>query len=104
MHFSVEGDVDLAKLESWLSSLLWEPQGPMEILRMKGAVCVAGSDALHVFQAVRELFEVSKGRPNTRSRQPTNRILTVGYKIDERKLKEGFLTCLNRANEGDAES
>ena len=88
---TLRGDLQLEKLNGWLSQLLLE-QG-QDIFRMKGVLSVRGLDKRYVFQGVHMLFD---GRPDrawgNESRQ--NKMIFIGRNLDRAALENGFRECL----------
>jgi G3E family GTPase len=88
---SMSGDLDLRRLNRWLSTLL-RTQGP-DIFRMKGVLSIAGQPERFVFQGVHMLFD---GRPdrlwgvNPRK----NELIFIGRNLDRQALVKGFEACL----------
>lgn len=60
---------------------------------MKGALNVAGDHRIHVFQAVRELFEIVPALPWDPRDKRTNRVLIVGRELNTKELEAGFKAC-----------
>ena len=90
----VDGEVDGAALNAWLSRLL-QTQGP-DIFRMKGIVAIAGEDRRFVFQGVHMLFDGQPG--DAWDDQPrSNRLVFIGRNLDEATLERGLRDC--RCNE-----
>jgi G3E family GTPase len=83
--------VDGAKVSRWLNELL-AAQGP-DILRAKGIVNVAGESRRLVFQAVHMMLEGDLQRPWRDDEPRESRMVFIGRKLDEAKLKAGFEAC-----------
>ena len=88
---TLPGDLQLEKLNGWLSKLLRE-QG-QDIFRMKGVLSVRGLDKRYVFQGVHMLFD---GRPDRAwgNELRQNKMIFIGRKLDRAALENGFLECL----------
>jgi G3E family GTPase len=88
---TIPGDLNLDKLNTWLSQLL-RVHG-QDIFRMKGVLSVRGWDQRFVFQGVHMLFD---GRPDrlwgTELRH--NKMIFIGRNLDRTALEEGFRACL----------
>ena len=108
----VEGvEVDLEAVKRWLAELLWkdddteeeeeEQQQQQQIYRMKGTLVVAGSDVLHILQAVHETFEVEPsqtlvgegGGEGREGGRKECRLVVIGKGLDEARLRAGFLAA-----------
>ncbi len=87
----VDGEVDAAALNSWLSQLL-QTQG-QDIFRLKGFVAMAGEDRRFVFQGVHMLFD---GQPaeEWRDQPRSNRLVFIGRNLDQDALEQGLRRCL----------
>lgn len=88
---SLPGDLQLEKLNTWLSTLL-RTQGP-DIFRMKGVLAVQGWQERFVFQGVHMLFDGRPDRPwgnNLRH----NSMIFIGRNLDRAALEKGFRSCL----------
>ena len=88
---TIRGDLQLDKLNGWLSQLLRE-QG-QDIFRMKGVLSVRGLDKRYVFQGVHMLFD---GRPDRAwgSERRQNKLIFIGRNLDRAALENGFRQCL----------
>ncbi|MCY4070983.1 MAG: GTP-binding protein [Chloroflexi bacterium] len=88
---TLPGDLQLEKLNGWLSQLLRE-QG-QDIFRMKGVLSVRGWDERFVFQGVHMLFDGRPDRPwENELRQ--NKMIFIGRNLDRAALENGFRECL----------
>ena len=88
---TIPGDLQLEKLNGWLSQLLRE-QG-QDIFRMKGVLSVRGWDKRFVFQAVHMLFDGSPDRPWGQDLRQ-NKMIFIGRNLDRDALENGFRQCL----------
>lgn len=88
---ALPGDLDLARLNAWLSHLL-RTQGP-DIFRMKGILSIKDQPQRFVFQGVHMLFD---GRPDRAwGDEPRhNRLIFIGRNLDRAVLDRGFRACL----------
>lgn len=88
---TVPGDLDLERLNKWLSKLLRE-QGP-DIYRMKGVLSIHKMPERFVFQGVHMLFD---GRPDRLwgSQPRHNSLIFIGRNLDRTALNESFQACL----------
>lgn len=86
-----DGDVDIQKMNTWLSKLLAE-RG-VDIFRMKGFISIASDTRRYVFQGVHMLFDSQPDKPwgNTPRR---NQIVFIGRNLDEESIQRGFKECL----------
>jgi G3E family GTPase len=89
---TLPGDLDEAKLNTWLSRLLAE-KGP-DIFRMKGVLAVKGDDNRFVFQGVHMLFDGQADRPWKAGEARGNKLIFIGRNLDRAELTEGFRSCL----------
>ena len=88
---TLPGDLQLEKLNGWLSQLLRD-QG-QDIFRMKGVLSVRGWDQRYVFQGVHMLFDGRPDRPwENEPRQ--NKMIFIGRNLDRAALENGFRECL----------
>ena len=88
---TLSGDLQLEKLNSWLSQLLRE-QG-QDIFRMKGVLSVRGWDERFVFQAVHMLFDGRPDRPWGNELRH-NKLIFIGRNLDRAALENSFRECL----------
>ena len=88
---TLPGDLQLEKLNGWLSQLLRE-QG-QDIFRMKGVLSVRGWDQRYVFQGVHMLFDGRPDRP-WRNEPRNNKLIFIGRNLDRAALERGFRECL----------
>ena len=88
---TLSGDLQLEKLNGWLSQLLRE-QG-QDIFRMKGVLSVRGWDERFVFQAVHMLFDGRPDRPWGNELRH-NKLIFIGRNLDRAALENSFRECL----------
>ena len=86
------GEVNLEKLNNWLTNLL-QSQGP-NIFRMKGILDVAGEDNRFVFQGVHMIFDGRPDRPWKPSETRKNELVFIGRDLDVEQLRQDFKNCL----------
>ncbi len=88
---SIPGDLQLDKLNGWLSELL-RVHG-LDIFRMKGVLSVRGWDQRFVFQGVHMLFDGRPDRPWGKELRH-NKMIFIGRNLDRAALENGFRDCL----------
>jgi G3E family GTPase len=88
---SVDGELDGKKLNEWISQLLAQKGG--DIFRMKGVLCVKGTNKRLVFQGVHMLFDAKFDREWGRDPR-TNTLVFIGKNLDRAALTAGFKACL----------
>ncbi|MDE0609381.1 MAG: GTP-binding protein [Anaerolineaceae bacterium] len=88
---SIPGDLQLEKLNGWLSQLL-RVHG-LDIFRMKGVLSVQGWDERFVFQGVHMLFDGRPDRPWGNELRH-NKMIFIGRNLDRAALENGFRECL----------
>ena len=88
---SIPGDLQLDKLNGWLSELL-RVHG-LDIFRMKGVLSVRGWDQRFVFQGVHMLFDGRPDRPWGKELRH-NKMIFIGRNLDRAVLENGFRDCL----------
>jgi G3E family GTPase len=86
----LEGAVDSAKLQRWMSKLLRDKGA--DIFRMKGIIDVAGSANRLVFQGVHMLFDGREDRPWGDAPRASD-LVFIGRALDRAELAEGFQKC-----------
>jgi len=87
----LEGAIDGARLDKWVSTLLREKG--TDIFRMKGILNIAGADNRFVFQGVHMLFDGREDRPWGETHR-ANDLVFIGRKLDREALTRGFERCL----------
>ncbi|MBL6737998.1 MAG: GTP-binding protein [Litoricola sp.] len=87
-----DGDVDIEKMNAWLSKLLAE-KGE-DIFRMKGFISIAGDPRRFVFQGVHMLFD-SKPDRQWGSAPRHNQLIFIGRNLDEQSIQQAFDECLS---------
>lgn len=86
----LEGDLDLAALEAWLTTHLAEHGD--DVYRLKGLVLVAGADEPQVVQGVHRMFQVRPMvSPGDGSR--TSKMVFIGRNLDREQLMDGLRGC-----------
>jgi G3E family GTPase len=88
---STPGELDGKKLNAWISELLQVKGG--DIFRMKGVLCVKGTNKRLVFQGVHMLFDAKFDR-DWGSDARTNTLVFIGKNLDRAVLTDGFKKCL----------
>ncbi len=86
-----DGDVDIDKLNAWLSKLLRE-RG-VDIFRMKGFISIAGESERYVFQGVHMLFDGQPDKPWGDAPR-RNQLVFIGRNLDELSMQREFDACL----------
>ncbi len=89
---TVPGALDGKKLNDWISNLLQTKGG--DLYRMKGVLCVKGTNKRLVFQGVHMLFDAKFDREWKRDEDRTNLLVFIGKNLDRAALTEGFKACL----------
>ena len=89
---STPGNLDGKKLNQWIDELLKTKGG--DIFRMKGVLCVKGTNKRLVFQGVHMLFDAKFDREWKGDENRTNTLVFIGKNLDRAALTEGFRACL----------
>ena len=89
---SIPGDLDGKKLNDWIGRLLQTKGG--DIFRMKGVLCVKGTDKRLICQGVHMLFDAKFDREWRGDENRTNTLVFIGKHLDRAALTEGFKACL----------
>ena len=89
---STPGNLDGKKLNQWIDELLKTKGG--DIFRMKGVLCVKGTNKRLVFQGVHMLFDAKFDREWKGDENRTNTLVFIGKNLDRTALTEGFKACL----------
>jgi G3E family GTPase len=86
------GDLDGKRLNDWISELLRTKGG--DIFRMKGVLCVKGTNKRLVFQGVHMIFDAKFDREWRADENRTNTLVFIGKNLDRAALTGGFKACL----------
>jgi len=106
VSFKFDGEVNVAKMQDFISKLLMEKG--TDLFRYKGLLSVKGMQSKFLFQGVHMLFQGAfddaySWRPN-QTREC--RFVFIGRNLDKKLLEDGFLACKVttdlRFNVGDA--
>ena len=89
------GELDLDRVNAWLSTLLREKGA--DIFRSKGILAVAGAPKQWVFQGVHMLVDTTNGRDWRADEPRRNRLVFIGRNLDRSALENGFRGCLTDA-------
>ena len=91
--FAIErkGDVDIEKMNAWLSKLLAEKG--VDIFRMKGFISIADDPRRFVFQGVHMLFDSQPEREWAEDER-RNQIVFIGRNLDEEAIQNDSDKCL----------
>jgi G3E family GTPase len=87
----IEGDVDWARFQEWLSELL-STQG-QNIFRSKGVIAIDGEPRRFVFQGVHMLLDTTLDRPWRDDEPRASRLIFIGRDLDREALEAGFNQC-----------
>ena len=89
------GDMDLSRLDTWLSGLLWHEGKGADLYRSKGVVAVAGCQRKYAYQGVHEAYEVRESTLAWEPGEPrATRMVFIGRNLDRDQLQEGLASCL----------
>lgn len=92
VSLSVSSALDLDALSHWLDVLLWERNaGSPDVLRLKGVLNVAGSDKMHMLQAVYELYDVVEGPAWQPGMNRDSRLVVIGRRLDQQQLQQQLM-------------
>ena len=91
VSLSMDGEVDLDRVNDWLGTLLLERW--QDLFRMKGILAIEGCDDRYVFQGVNALFEGMPDRPWVEGETRRSRLVFIGKDLDSAELMAGFRAC-----------
>jgi len=97
VSLSIDGDLDLDKVNYWLGGLLEVKSNDM--YRMKGVLAIDDFDRRFVFQGVHMLFEGMPDREWKEGEPRRSRMVFIGKDLDETVIREGFEQCVVRREE-----
>ncbi len=89
--FRHEGEVDPDKFLPWISDVT-QRQGP-NILRCKGILAFPDEPRRFVFQGVHMILDGDVQGEWKPGEKRTSRVVFIGRDLDEKALREGFLSC-----------
>eukprot|EP00306_Pavlova_sp_CCMP459_P010150 CAMPEP_0185192310 /NCGR_PEP_ID=MMETSP1140-20130426/17860_1 /TAXON_ID=298111 /ORGANISM="Pavlova sp., Strain CCMP459" /LENGTH=336 /DNA_ID=CAMNT_0027759051 /DNA_START=11 /DNA_END=1021 /DNA_ORIENTATION=- len=92
--FEKAGDLDMERLNGWVSKLLQEKG--VDIYRMKGVLSIAGSEDKYVFQAVHMLFTGETIEPWGKDPR-VNKLIVIGKNLPREEITNSFLACFTEA-------
>jgi len=92
VSINVKGDLDLALVQEWISDIL--QQNGADIYRMKGVLSIKHAEERFVYQAVHMIFNGNFMEPWTPDEERLSKLVFIGKKLDEAKLKAAFMACL----------
>jgi G3E family GTPase len=84
--------LDPDKFFPWVQDLV-QKEGP-SILRCKGILSFKGDDERFVFQGVHMILDGDHQRPWQEGEKRESRIVFIGRKLPEEKIREGFESCV----------
>ena len=96
VSLTLEGDLDLDRINDWLGLLLnerWE-----DLYRMKGVLAIEGCDERYVFQGVHALFEGMPDRAWKADEKRASKLVFIGKDLDRAELQRDFEACLSSRN------
>ena len=93
----IAGELDLEKLNGWLSGLLREKG--QDIFRSKGIIAIKGSDDRYVFQGVHMLMGMASSVEGKfegwkEGQERLNRFIFIGKNLNREELEAGFKACI----------
>ncbi|KAL0979132.1 hypothetical protein UPYG_G00181150 [Umbra pygmaea] len=98
--FEAAGSVSEDVLNVFIQNLLWEKAFknkvglPMNVIRLKGIVSIAGQPHQVMLQGVHELYELDE-TPQLWGEEPrVNRLVFIGRNLDRELLQENFITTV----------
>ena len=68
-------------------------ENQMKIFRMKGVVCIHGSDKLYLLQAVHDIFSLTVSEYSVSDEISVSKFIVIGRYIDRNSILEGLLRC-----------
>ena len=89
---SSDKPLDPEKFFPWVQKLV-QDEGP-SILRSKGILSFKDDDERFVFQGVHMILDGDHQRPWKDGEKRTSRIVFIGRKLPEEKIREGFQGCV----------
>ena len=92
LSLKTEQALDPDKFFPWVQNLV-QTEGP-SILRCKGILSFKGDDDRFVFQGVHMILDGDHQRPWKDGEKRESRIVFIGRKLPEEKIREGFATCV----------
>ncbi|XP_010874446.1 COBW domain containing isoform X2 [Esox lucius] len=103
--FEVAGSLSEDLLNVFIQDLLWEKAFknkaglPMDVIRLKGIVSIAGQPRQVMLQGVHELYELDE-TPQLWGEEPrVNRLVFIGRNLDPEVLLEQFITTVLKVGE-----
>jgi G3E family GTPase len=84
--------LDADKFFPWVQNLV-QTEGP-NILRCKGILSFKGDDDRFVFQGVHMILDGDHQRPWKKGEKRDSRIVFIGRKLPEDKIRHGFESCI----------
>ncbi|KAI7840554.1 hypothetical protein COHA_005709 [Chlorella ohadii] len=92
VSISIEGDMDLDKVNYWLGGLMEVKSN--DLYRMKGVLAIKDFPARFVFQGVHMLFEGMPDREWKEGEKRVSKMVFIGKELDRQLIEEGFRECL----------
>ncbi|PRW21134.1 putative GTP-binding -like isoform A [Chlorella sorokiniana] len=92
VSISIEGDMDLDKVNYWLGGLMEVKSN--DLYRMKGVLAIKDFPARFVFQGVHMLFEGMPDREWKEGEKRVSKMVFIGKDLDRQLIEEGFRECL----------
>jgi G3E family GTPase len=92
MSLRTDKPLDPDKFFPWVQDLV-QKEGP-SILRCKGILSFKGDDQRFVFQGVHMILDGDHQRPWEKGERRESRIVFIGRKLPEEKIREGFEACV----------
>ena len=86
------GELDLDRLDTWISTLLQE-RGT-DIFRMKGILAIAWAKQKYVYQGVHMIFAGDFSEPWAEDEPRVSKLVFIGKNLDEAELRASFKECL----------
>lgn len=89
--FYCDHPIKMQDFREWLDEFLWETTDEsQEVYRVKGLLCVHGSESKFILQAVHELYDIFEGKRWQDSDVRQSKLVFIGKNLKEEKIRDAL--------------
>jgi G3E family GTPase len=84
----------MQEFRKWLDEFLWEKiDESQEVYRVKGLLCVHGSESKFILQAVHELYDIFEGKKWGDTEKKQSKLVFIGKNLNEENIRNALKCC-----------
>ena len=92
--FYCDNPIEMQEFRKWLDEFLWEKiDESQEVYRVKGLLCVHGSESKFILQAVHELYDIFEGKKWGDTEKKQSKLVFIGKNLNEENIRNALKCC-----------